>query len=275
MPRPPFSEVRASVVDAVVLAGRANDGKLASIGPPANEALVEVAGKPMLWYVAESLLGARRVNRVIISGPRAILAPALGALAGRVAFVDPAGDIIDNLQAAISQLGSPEMVLIATSDIPLITAEVIDGFIDECSTRRADLHYPIISRELVESSYPGMHRTYGRLKDGTFTGGNLVLISPHLLYANAELARSLFAARKDPLRLATVLGPTFILRLLFGTLTLSQLEAEACRLLGLTGAHAVRTAFPEIGVDVDKPEDHAMVSRLLSSRSGPTLPAGP
>ena len=256
------------MVDAVVLAGRANDGKLAAVGPPANEALVEVAGKPMLWYVVEGLLGARRVDRVVISGPRAILAPALGALIDRVDFVEPAGDIIDNLQAAIDRLGSPGMVLIATSDIPLVTPAVLDGFIDECSVRSADLHYPVISRELAEGSYPGMRRTYGRLKDGTFTGGNLVLVSPQVLRARAEVARSLFAARKNPLRLAAVLGPAFILRLVFVRLTLPELEAVACRLLGLAGAHAVRTAFPEIGVDVDKPEDHAMVSRLLGTRSG-------
>jgi GTP:adenosylcobinamide-phosphate guanylyltransferase len=256
------------VVDAVVLAGRANDGKLASIGPQANEALVEVVGKPMLCYVVEGLLGARRVNRVIIAGPRAVLAPALGTLADRVDFVEPAGDIIDNLQAALECLGSPDMVLVATSDIPLITPEVVDGFVSECSARRADLHYPVISRELLDRAYPGMRRTYGRLKDGTFTGGNLVLVNPQVLRTRAQLARSLFAARKQPLRLAAVLGPAFILRLVFVRLTLLQLEAVACRLLGLAGAHAVRTGFPEIGVDIDKPDDHAMVSRLLRSRGG-------
>jgi len=92
------------------------------------------------------------------------------------------------------------------------------------------------------------------------------------LLSSAELARSLFAARKKPVRLAAVLGPVFILRLLLVRLTLSELEAAACRFLGLAGAHAVRTAFPEIGVDVDKPEDHAMVSRILGSHGGPFPP---
>ena len=45
------------LVDAVVLAGQANQGALRDVSSATNEALIEVAGRPMLQYVIDALAG--------------------------------------------------------------------------------------------------------------------------------------------------------------------------------------------------------------------------
>ncbi|MDQ7794406.1 MAG: nucleotidyltransferase family protein [bacterium] len=260
------------MVDAVVLAGRANTGKLAGVSTAANEALIPIAGKPMLHYVLEALDQAAGVGRVAVVGPRALLAPGSGSFGAKVVFVEPAGDVIANLLAGVDALDPDGMVLAVTSDIPLLRARVVDGFLAECAARPADLHYPFVTRELAEARFPGMRRTYACLRDGMVTGGNLVLFDPAVLRARAGEARAFYAARKNPLRLAGLLGPTFIIQLVLRRLSVAGLEATACRLFGLRAVHAVRTAFPEIVVDVDKPDDYSLVGGFLGEREG--CPAG-
>jgi CTP:molybdopterin cytidylyltransferase MocA len=255
------------MVDALVLAGRPNRGKLSTMSPEPNEAMIPIGGRAMISYVVEALVGSRGIDRTVVLGPESLLAPALGGLARRVGFVEPVGDLVENLLAGLQALDGAAMVLVSSSDVPLLTPAVVDGFLEECARRQADLHYPILSRELAERCFPGMRRTYAALRDGTFTGGNLVLLNPETVRARAAEARAFFAARKNPLRLAAVLGPTFVVRLLLRRLTVDELESFACRVFGLRGAHAVRTAYPEIGVDVDKPADYQLVSGLLAART--------
>jgi hypothetical protein len=118
----------------------------------------------------------------------------------------------------------------------------------------AALVYPIVPKEAVEARFPGNRRTYARLKEGTFTGGNLLLLDKALFFQALPLARRVVALRKRPLALARLIGLDILLKLLLGRLSLPELEARARRILGVE-ARALVTPYPEVGVDVDKEED--------------------
>jgi hypothetical protein len=81
-----------------------------------------------------------------------------------------------------------------------------------------------------------------------------MVLSRDFVLQQQELIRRLFAMRKNPLKLATLFGPMFILGLLTGRLTLAGLEARASRIIGGRVA-AVISAYPELGFDVDKLAD--------------------
>jgi hypothetical protein len=130
----------------------------------------------------------------------------------------------------------------------------------------ADIHYAVVPRVAVERSFPGARRTYVRLADGVFTGGNLFLLRREALEPVLAWGQKVYALRKSPLRLGMLLGPFFALRFALGRLTIAAVEAKVRRLLGLVG-RAVVTSFPAIGVDVDCPEDLRLIRQTLESGS--------
>src|SRR5436189_299813 len=82
-------------------------------------------------------------------------------------------------------------------------------------------------------SAPGMRRTYARLREGTFTGGNAVLVRPDVLLSQAAIVREAYAMRKKPWQLARLLGPLVITKYVLGRLRIADAEAAVGRILGV------------------------------------------
>ncbi len=208
----------------------------------------------MAAWVLRALKGGG-ADRVAFVGPRGPLEPAPDL------WLEDRGDLLANVEAGLSALTAQGPVLVATADVPLLTPEAVFHLLSVAPP--AGLVYPIVPREAVEERFPGMKRTYARLREGTFTGGNLVLLDPALFRRALPVARKVVAWRKNPLRLALLFGPAFLLKLLLGVLSVAELEARAEGIFGVP-MRAVVVPYPEIGVDVDKPEDVAFAERALS-----------
>lgn len=249
---------------AVVLAGRRNDGRLGAGTEAAWEAMIDVAGRPMAARVLDALGGARHVAGGAVVGPPD-LAP---YLPGGFERVDPVGDTLQNLDAGLARRPArPARVLVVTSDIPLVTAAMVDAFVAACGDRSLDVYFPVIRRDVAQTRFPGVRRTYVRLADGAFTAGNMFLVRPEVLVADARGGEGLLDRmvrwRKSPLQMAARLGVGFVFGVLTHTWTLARVERAATRRLGITG-RAVVTADAEVGVDVDKPSDLALCREVLA-----------
>ncbi len=245
--------------DAVVLAGSPNDGALKECSTAESEALIKIGQKYMVEYVLDALLSSGMIDQIVVAGSNEQLKSVGGP---RVGYTSGGATVIDTLEQGISALGTWAPVLVVSSDIPLLTREAIEDFINACETSQADLYYPIISQTVVESRFPNTKRTYVNLVDGVFTGGNLVLIKPEALQKCAALARAAVELRKKPVKLCQLLGVRVLLKYFLGKLTLTEVETRVSELLGIT-SKAVISRYPEIGVDVDKPVDLELVLSTL------------
>jgi hypothetical protein len=156
-------------------------------------------------------------------------------------------------------------VLLVTADIPALTAAAVDAFVRAGIETGADFIYPIIPRAANEARFPGVKRTYLHLIEGTFTGGNLVLVRPQALLSRRDLVRRTYAARKKPLRLALMLGWGVLWRLLWRRLSVDDAAAAVSRLLGVR-SQAVVTEHAELGADVDDVADLQAMERYLEAR---------
>jgi GTP:adenosylcobinamide-phosphate guanylyltransferase len=253
------ADMAAMSVDAIVLAGRRNEGTFAGVSAATNEALLEIGQRRMLDFVLDAVTGAQRVDRVLV-----VTTPEVEELlpAG-VAYAKATDDVIDNVVLGVQALGGTNPVLVVTSDIPFITAAILDDFVSECLTTVADIYYPAIPRQAAEQRFPGVQRTYAKLRDGTFTGGNIFMVTPKMVRESAARVKAFVDARKSPAKLASLLGPGFVLGLLLGNLSTAQLEAKVSSMFGVK-AKVVITKHPEIGVDVDKLSDLELARRVLA-----------
>lgn len=248
------------LVDAIVLAGAPNTGKLQMCSDAAYEAEIDINGRTMVDYVLIALRQSSHIGRIMLVGPaqlrEQISAPDVElALAGE--------SMIENISIGIEQLQPKGKVLLITSDIPMITAAAIDDFLQLCSAHSADIYYPVVTREANEHKYPGVHRTYVHVTEGVFTGGNLVLLEPAVLYQGYKVLAQAIDMRKKPWQLARLLGPSFLCKLMAKKLSIKEIEQQVSVALGYQG-RAIFSSYPEIGIDVDKPSDLDIARRELA-----------
>ncbi|RJQ52993.1 MAG: hypothetical protein C4521_08790 [Actinobacteria bacterium] len=244
-------------IDVIILAG-GKAGQLDQTAP--CKGLVPICAKPMVEYVADALRACPEVRRIVAVMPDSGSGPWQSKV-DRVVVND--GDIVDNFIAAVETLPGDVRVLVLSADIPLITAESLSEYLEKCEPFDADLYYPIASRATLEQRFPGVQRTYMRIREGTFTGGNVMLLNPRTILKNRELMESVFEARKSPLRLVRILGLGFVVRFALRLLTIDGLERKVSALVG-GDARAVVVDHAEIGFDVDKPADMAIAARVLA-----------
>lgn len=247
-------------VNAIVLAGSANNGPLKDVSPASNEALIDIGGKPMVQYVIDGLNQAKSVGRIVIVAPPGQVEPCV--LGDRLQFVPSGNSIVENIQAASRVLPEDEKILIATSDIPLITGPIVDSFIAQCLENDGDLHYPVVEKSVNEQKYPLVQRTYIHLKEGIYTGGNLFLLNPWIVEPCAPKVEKFVAYRKNPIKLAGLLGWPFVFRFFTKSLSLKELEIKVSGLWGVKG-RVIICPCPEIGIDVDKPSDLQLARAAL------------
>jgi 2-phospho-L-lactate guanylyltransferase (CobY/MobA/RfbA family) len=131
--------------------------------------------------------------------------------------------------------------------------------------------YPIVTRKACLEKYPHMKRTYLKTAEGMFTGGNMMILSTEFLKRNQERISEAYNARKNPVKLASMIGCGFLFKLILAQvlspslLPIPVLEKSLSKALKCKVV-AIRTDYPEIGADVDKPSDLAEVQTVLSNR---------
>ena len=249
-------------VDAVILAGSPNDGPLKDCSQADYEALIKIGERPMVDYVLEAVVQSPSINQMVLVGVEEIRRQFDGRT---LLHVLPGENPVASVLNGVKALPGDKRILLATADIPLITSEAIEDFIQACAVTQADFYYPIVSRTINENRYPTVKRTYVSLKEGVFTGGNLFLVNPQIIDRCALWAEEMVTLRKSPVRLCRRLGLNFMFKFLCRCLTISELEDKVSHLLGIR-ARAVITSYPEIGVDVDKPNDLHTVTEILEGK---------
>lgn len=244
-------------MNAVLLAGGISRGALYEATKEENKSLIDINGLPMAGYVVRALRAAGMVEGIALVGPAS--AGDLGA--DRMAAGEDT--LLGNVNLGLSLFPDDEYILLATADIPLLTPAAVDAFIAEALAVKADIVYPMVSRATCEARFPGQKRTYVRLREGSFTGGNLMLVNSAFIRKEQALVQRVFDLRKEPLRLAGLLGFSLVLRFLLGWAALADIEGAAGRLIN-GSARGLAGSFPEIAFDVDKPSDLQLVRQELN-----------
>jgi molybdopterin-guanine dinucleotide biosynthesis protein A len=242
-------------VDAVVLAG----GGGIEEGAPVK-ALLPIGSRVMVDYVVEALKNSRGIERIVLVGPDELRSH-YDQTAGFL-FAEQGSTPLGSFAEGVGVLDtSNTWVMACTGDIPFLTTAAVDDFISKCFEREADFYYPIVKKETVESRFPGVKRTYASLRDGTFTGGNLLLVRREIISRCLSIAEKFVRLRKKPVALARLVGLGILWSYFFGQLTVPVAERRVSELVGARG-RAVISDYPEIGVDMDKASDLELIQEL-------------
>ena len=246
------------MVDCVILAGGANK-ELDKPEEVHNKALIKVGGKEIVRYILETYCRVEEIERIVLVGPLDDFAFLKNDYP--VELVQESDSILQNLVEANRYLQTKNYLLVSTADIPLLTHRAVLDFLGKCLPYDHDFYYPIVSKESSEKKFPGVRRTYVKLKEGTFTGGNIFLVNPEKIEPSVAMARQFIEYRKTA-KDGIFTGCGFVVRALARKITISQVEKRFSSLLNVK-AKAIISDYAEIGFDVDKQTDLELVRRLI------------
>lgn len=259
------------MVDAVLPAGGRISGSFAAEAGAEVKALIPLGGITVLERTIDMLRATGCVERIVVIGPDELLAHPASKLADHVLHSDPSNSGPTNILAGLDWLRTARggdhagRVLVVTTDLPFVTRDAIEGFVDACPGD-SDICVPVISRGEFEGAYPNSSNFYVRLADGEWTIGSAFLVDPVSIERNRALIEQVFRARKSQLGMARLLGVGLVVRFLTRRLTVSVIEKRCRRMLGCSTA-AVFGCSPSLGYDIDNiKEFHYAADRL---RRGP------
>ncbi len=152
-----------------------------------------------------------------------------------------------------TSVASGKRVLIATTDLPFLTPQAINDFLDKCSPQ-ARICVPIYTKDEFEARFPNEGGEYIRLSDGEWTAGCVYLLDGEALLRNRAHIEDIFNARKSQIAMARLLGPAFIARFLTRRLAIPHILQRCEHVLKCRG-QAVRGCAPELAFDIDSIED--------------------
>lgn len=249
---------------ALVLAGRPNTGVFADVSDAPVEAVIDIAGQPMINYVLAALKDCPGIDRIVVVGDEAAIRPVLSD--GEVEFCEPGGSLVANLRTGFAALAGLRRIMVVTDDAVLMTGPVLHDFQQRCLALAGDakFFYAIVAKHSYERQFPDSRRTYVRLRDGVYTGGNVFMVDGNIAQSLLGFVEQLYARRKQPVALARLLGFGIILRYALGRLTVDQLERHVAGMVGAAGRAVIGP--PELGFDVDRPEDLPVAARYLARR---------
>ncbi len=262
--------MKSDSVVAVVLAGGDVGDRLAADAGVEAKALIPLGEEPLGAYVLRALRASGSVSHIVYVGPTN------ARLDGLYDLQIPSGHrMVDSLAlglgAALAIPGAGPLLLLG-ADIPWVTGDMLSRFVAEATTATtgegpAQLVYPVVREAAAVAQFPEQKRTYARLLDGKFTGGNLVLMHRGLAPALLPQIDRVFRARKNPFALAGIVGIDVLFRLLSGRADIARLERRVSRLVDAP-VRALISDDAALAADVDSPAQ-------LPGTLTPNLPSVP
>lgn len=248
------------MTDAIILAGGDSNQEFLKKFGVNNRSLLVIHNKFMIEYVIEALKEVSSIKRIVVVGPVKELKSRIGKLVEEV--VPSGNDPFESTLSGLEYLKPEKKVLVISSDLPLIKGEMIEDFFLRCSKQPADFYYPIVRKEVYQKKFGQSKRTFVRLIEGSFGGGNLLLIDPTLVQKKREFFSQVIRNRKSPFMIAKLLGVNVIFKYLFKNLSIKDIEDRVAKILGMRGL-AIITPYPEIKFDVDSPEHVEIAKKFL------------
>lgn len=255
-------------MDVIVTAGGIPrpDEPLYPLTQGKSKALLEVAGKPMIQWVLDALGGSEMIEHVMVIG----LPPTPQITCRKpLTWFENQGGMVANIlhggREIIKNNPACRGILVASSDVPGLTAEMVDWLAKIVAASDYDVYYNVIARADMEKEFPGSRRTYMHLKDCEVTGGDVNAISADLVRKQSPVWNRLIETRKNPLKQAAILGFDTLLLILLGWMSLAQAEAVASKRLDVRGK-VIRCPYAPMGMDVDKPRQLELLQAYLANK---------
>lgn len=259
-------------LDVILPAGGRVDEAFAKEAGTPFKAIIQMGGQTVLGRTIDTLRKLEEVGRIAVIGPQDVLDHPDTTKADIKLPEGMTGpeNIFKGLEALVGEPvnrgeGETAKILIVTTDLPFLSADVLRKYIDLCPKDK-DFTIPLIGRNAWNAAYPGFGATFVKLNDGEWTTGCAYMATVEGLRKARPHIERVFENRKSKLGMAKLLGPAFVLKWLTKRLTVADVERKVRQLLDCSGV-AVPNSPPELAYDIDYLDDYHYALKLLATEN--------
>jgi len=250
-------------MNAIILAGHSDkDDIICELENVPKKGFIKLGSKIFLERQVEEFLKCDFIEKIYIVG----VTKEEWDTDYPVVFVEDEGTVFDKgvnvYKDCISkEEGHSEYIIALSADVPLIKSDMIQRFVDKCkevSGGEIDgiFYYPIVKKETMLEKFPDVQRSWMKLVDLEFCGGDILLVKPEKLLGYKKLIDDLVSQRKSVIGQLIVLNPILVLKYLLKRPSLERLLKFFNKKIFKIekGIYAPLMFDAEIAMDVDKPE---------------------
>ena len=258
-------------VTVLVLAGaRPGRDPVAEAVGVSNKVLAPVGGIPMVARVLKTLEASYLIAQRVLCGPSWEVVQEQTFLRDlvekrKVRWMVPQQGPSLSVKGFLEQFPEDLPLLVTTADHALLTVEMVDHFLREANRAQVDVAVALVPYSVVAKAYPQSKRTVIGFRGGGYCGCNVFLLSTPKARQLVEFWIQVEQERKRPLRLIRRLGWLMLIRYALGVLSLADALSALNQRMGLSIKEII-LPFPEAAIDVDTPEDLALVEEILEKR---------
>ena len=252
------------MTQALVLAGAASRQSLVRWSQSRSKAAIRLFGRPVIEYVLEALLAAKEVSDVTVAGAPDLVSINF-ATRQKVNWAPSGPTMVQSLQQGLSVVEGDGPVLVVACDLPLLTPQAVDDFLRLARQTGGDVVYPLVPKRAVTTLGRGALKKYVRTREGSFSAGNIALISGTLREPALSLLERAHRWRKRPQILGSILGWRAWMQLLARQMSFADLERRVREITGVD-FKIVPIEHGCIAFDLDSPKDHVVALRCMSQR---------
>lgn len=250
---------------AFLLAGsRPGGDPLAQSMMLGHKALIPVGGEPMVLRPLRALLASAEVDKIIVLTQTPDDLSSVLPVNGRVSIRRSSHTIAQTISEQLADRAATFPVFVTTADHALLDPAMISEFVDKA--KGADLAIAVVESGPLLARFPQTKRTWIGFRGGRYSGANLFAFGSARALAAVGSWRASEQDRKKGWRLLWALGPTLLLGAILKLRTIHETAAAVGRRLGIE-IRIVEMNDPLAAIDVDKPEDHALVAAILEGRA--------
>lgn len=249
---------------ALILAGSRNGKKdpVAQISSVDYKALTVIDGDTMIDRVLGAVRDSKIADKILISAPEDMIWESKEDNQRVPSDTSPVRSILKMLDAVDEEIP----LFLTTADHALLNPKIILDFVENYDLENHDTGVAMLPLSVLSAKYPNIRRTRLKFSDGAYKGCNL------FVFKNKSSAKkilnfwlSIETHRKNPWKMINALGVIWLLRYIFGKLSLQ----DALNILGKktnTTPHAVILKTAEAAIDVDSVSDLEFVRNIIAEK---------
>ena len=239
------------MIDAIILAGD-------------EKGLNKFNNKTMIEYIIDVFLKIDTIDKIVVVGAK----DKYDFIKDKVYKLENSeSTMLENIKKGLNSIELDKPFIISSSDIPFITTEAVCELIEKSINFNAEFAYPLINKNLILNKFPEMKRSYFKLKEGVFTGGNICFATASSIEKGLPYLEQLYKYRKNKLMITKIFSTSFIIGILLGILPLKKIEEKFYRVTNIK-AYGIITEYAEIGCDIDKPQDIEVANKYFNTNIG-------
>jgi molybdopterin-guanine dinucleotide biosynthesis protein A len=254
------------IMDAILLAGGyiPHDDPFFEYTGDQPKALLPIINKPMISWVLDALDQANTIGAIHVIG---LTRQSNLSSQKPLSFTEDQGGLLENVKAGFNQVQSRDPkathAVITSSDIPLITGEIIDWRVNSAMDQLRDYDFAVVDRRVMEKRFPGSNRSYLRVDGVQICAADINVFRIQVI-DDEMFWRQIISLRKSPLAQARFIGLSVLLRILTRRFTLKSAEGIVHNRLGLDGRIRF-SPYAEVAMDIDKPHQYELIIRELQT----------